>query len=84
MTSHSPKLVFLVAKFIPSEILALHDKLFCHVEILFLLLYWNYGAKSRNFKNKFLTQNWCKSELASVIFNIFCLNYLNNALNKKT
>ena len=47
-TSHSPKLISSFAKFIPLEVLALLEILFCLVEIIFLLLYSNYCAKSRN------------------------------------
>ena len=43
--SHSPKLVSFFAKYILSEILTLPEKIFCHVEIIFLLSYRNYGAK---------------------------------------
>ena len=35
-TSHSPKLVSFFAIFIPSEIQALHEILFCHVGIIFV------------------------------------------------
>ena len=83
-TSHSPKLVSFFAVFIPSEIQALPEILLCLVGIVFLLLYRNYWAKSRNSRNKFLTQNWHKSELPSLIFTKFCLHYLHNARNKKT
>ena len=83
-TSHSPKLVSFFAKFIPSEILSQPEIPFCLVEIIFLLLYRNYWAKSRNSRNKFLTQSWNKSELPSLIFTNCCLQYLHNALNKKT
>ena len=72
------------AIFIPSEIQALPEILFCHVGIDFLLLYRNYWAKSRNSRNNFLTQNWYKSEFPSLIFTNFCLHYLHNALNNKT
>ena len=72
------------AIFIASEIQALPGKLFCHVGIVFLLLYRNYWAKSRNLRNKFLTQNWYKSEFPSLIFTEFCLHVLHNALNKET
>ena len=50
-TSHSQKLVSFFAIFIPSEIQALPEILFCHVGIVFLLLYRNYWAKSRNSRN---------------------------------
>ena len=83
-TSHSPKLFFFFAIFIPSEIQALSEILFCHLGIVFLLLYRNYWAKSWNSRNKFLTQNWYKSEFPSLIFTEFCLHFLHNALNKKT
>ena len=83
-TSHSPKPVSFFAIFIPSEIQALPEILFCHVGIVFLLLYRSYWAKSRNSRNKFLTQNWYKSEFSSLIFTKFCLHFLHNALNKKT
>ena len=83
-TSLSSKLVSFFARFIPSDILTLPEILFCLVEIIFLLLYRNYWAKSRNSRNKFLTQNWYKSELPSLIFTNFCLHYLHDALNKKT
>ena len=83
-TSHYPKLVSFFAKFLPSEMLTLPDILFCLVEIIYLLLYRNYWAKSRNSRYRFLTQNWYKSELPSLIFTNFCLQYLHNALNKKT
>ena len=82
-TSPSPKLVSFFAIFIPSEIQALPEILFCHVGIVFLLLYRNYWAKSRNLRKKFLTQNWDKSDFPSLIFTRFCLHYLHNALNKK-
>ena len=83
-TSHSPKLFSFLAVSIPSEIQALPEILFCHVRMVILLLYRNYWAKSRNSRNKFLTLNWHKSELPSLIFTRFCLHYLHNALNKKT
>ena len=83
-TSHSPELVYFFAKFIHSEGLTLPEILFCLVEIIFLLLYGNYWAKTRNSRNRFLTQNWYKSELPSLIFTKFWLNYLHNALDKKT
>ena len=83
-TSLSPNLVSLFDIFIPSEIVTLPEILFCLVEIIFLLLYRNYWAQSKNSRNKFLTQNWYKSELPSLIFTNFCLHYLHNALNKKT
>ena len=73
-TSHSPKLVSFFAKFIPSEILTLLGALFCLVEINFLLLYRNYWAKIKEFEKQVLTQNWCKSELPSLIFtNIYIM-----------
>ena len=56
-TSHSTKLMSFFARVIPSEILTLPEILFCLVEIIFLLLYRNYWAKSRNSRNEFLTQN---------------------------
>ena len=83
-TSHFTKLVSFFAKFIPSETLILPEILFCLVEIIFLLLYRKYWAKSRNLRNQFLTQNWYKSELPSLISPNFCLQYLLNALNVKT
>ena len=83
-TSQSPKLVSFFAVFIPSEIQALPEILFCNVGIVFLLFYRNYWAKSRNSRNSFLTQNWHKSELPSLIFPKFCLHYLHNTLNKET
>ena len=83
-TSHYPKLVSFFANVIPSEMLTLPEILFCLVEIISLLLYRNYWAKSRKLRNKFLTQNWYKSELPSFIFTNFSLQYLHNALNKKT
>ena len=52
-----PKLVSFFARFIQSEILTLPEILFCLVKIIFLLLYRNYLAKSRNSRNKLLTQN---------------------------
>ena len=51
-TSLSPKLVSSFAVFIPSEVQALPEILFCHVGIVFLLLYINYWAKSRNFEKQ--------------------------------
>ena len=82
-TSHFPKLVSFFAKYTPSEIQILPEILFCHVEIVFMQLYRSYGTKSKNLRNKLLTQNWYNSKLPNLIFTAFCLNYLNNALNKK-
>ena len=79
-TSHFQKLVSFIAKCIPSEIQTLPKIQFCHVEIVFMQLYRNYGTKSGNSRNNFLAKNWYKSELPSLIFTAFCLN---NALNKK-
>ena len=56
-TSLSPKLVSFFARFIPKEILTQPEILFCLVKIIFLLLYRNHWAKSRNLRNKFLNQN---------------------------
>ena len=82
-TSVSPKLVSFFAKFTPSEMLTLPELMFSLVEIIFLLLYRNYWAKSRNLRNKFLTKNWYKSELPSLISTNSCIQYLHNALYKK-
>ena len=51
-TSHSPKLVSFFAIFIPSEIQALSEILFCLVGIVFLLLYRNYWGKIKEFEKQ--------------------------------
>ena len=79
-TSHSPNVFFFFTQFIPSEILP--EIMFCHVQIIYLLIYRNYGAKSRNSRNKFFCPKLV-SELPGLIFAKSFLNYLHNALKRK-